>query len=66
MIRNIAKDARLTDSLERELMAQAIAEQQSYNVIADLKAVFSKVRAYISGIDTTPAKPAHRTARQTA
>ncbi len=63
---NIAKDTRMTDSLERELMAQAIAEQQGYNVVADLKALFAKVRAYISGIDTTTAKPANSTARQTA
>lgn len=61
---NIAKDTRLTDSLERELMAQAIAEQQGYNVVADLKALFAKIRAYTRRIDT--AQPAHSTARQTA
>ncbi|NYT65129.1 hypothetical protein H0A58_04005 [Alcaligenaceae bacterium] len=61
---NIAKDARLTDSLERELMAQAIAEQQSYNIIADLKALFAKIRANTRSVNT--AKPAHSTVTQTA
>ncbi len=63
---NIAKDTRLTDSLERELMARAIAEQQGYDIVADLKALFAKIRAYTRGIDTTTAKPAHSTASQTA
>lgn len=62
----VDQDVRLTDSLERELMAQAIAEQQGYNLIADLKGLFKKVTSYLGGIETTTAKPASSSASHAA
>ena len=42
---NIAKDARLTDELERQLMLQAIEDQYRINPAQAIKKLFAKLFA---------------------
>ena len=41
----VAKDARLTDELERQLMMQAIEEQFRFKPVESLKKLFAKLFA---------------------
>lgn len=63
---NINHETRLTDSLERELMAQTIADNHGYNLVEDLKALFAKVRTSFGGMKPTAAQSAQSAASQAA
>lgn len=63
---NITNETRLTDSLERELMAQSIADQHGYNLVEDLKALFAKVRTSLGGMKSTTGQASQSAAGQAA
>ena len=63
---NITNETRLTDSLERELMAQSIADQHGYNLVEDLKALFAKVRTSFGGMKSTTGQAPQSAAGQAA
>lgn len=50
---NLNSGTRLTDSLERELLACAIIEQNEYHLDKVLKGLFSKIVAFIKGPEVT-------------
>lgn len=56
---NLNSGTRLTDSLERELLACAIIEQNEYHLDKVLKGLFTKVVAFFKG----PKVTIHHTAR---
>jgi hypothetical protein len=49
----VGKYTRLTDSLERELMAQAIAEQYRFRPGLALKRVFDKLAGLLGSVKAT-------------
>lgn len=57
---NIGPETRLTDALERQLMAQAIEEQMRFKPGKALKALFANVATKLRGADRSIAgKPTH-------
>ncbi len=63
---NVNNETRLTDSLERELMAQNIADQHGYNLVEDLKTLFAKVRTSFGGMKSTTGQAPQRATSQAA
>ncbi|NYT85576.1 hypothetical protein [Pollutimonas harenae] len=52
---NVAKDARLTDELERQLMQQAIEEQYRFKPVEALKKLLTKLFAAADRVQTPTA-----------
>lgn len=50
---NLNSTTRLTDALERELLARAIEEQHEYHPDKALKALFTKAVSYFKGPKVT-------------
>lgn len=61
-MKNIGPETRLTDALERQLMAQAIEEQMRFKPGKALKALFASITARMRGVDTNIAGKASHAA----